>query len=101
MKTEIPKRGAPPWHRFENSEGWSILDADNRHVAYCDHNIEKYPETAVTPAALNSQLIAAAPELLGALQSVFKLLPDYPAHEPNAIVVSDARKAMHKSEGNA
>ena len=47
------------------------------------------------------RLMASAPELLEALEGVFKLLPDYPPHDPNYYLVADMRKAMHKARGDA
>lgn len=39
--------------------------------------------------------------LVEALRQVFKLLPDYPRHDPNRHIIEAARKAYHKAQGNA
>ena len=47
-----------PWHRFENSEGQSIVDDDNGHIAYCDYDIEA--EGVDDPAVANAAFIVMA-----------------------------------------
>jgi hypothetical protein len=49
-------------------------------------------------ARANARLIAAAPEMLAALEDALTLLPDYPAHDPQRHRVDTIRAAIAKAK---
>jgi hypothetical protein len=57
-----------PWHHFENCEGWTVAGHDNEVVAYCDHPLDDKVDEP-SPAEANAQLIAAALDMLEALEA--------------------------------
>ncbi len=70
-------RTAAPWHHFENCEGWTVAGPNHELVAYCDHPLDdKIDEPS--PAEANAQLIAAAPDLLDALEQAVAALNEAP-----------------------
>lgn len=72
MKTETPAQHTPgPWHQHTDGSKIyaSVRSAKGQIVADCGSRSDQI-------AQANARLIAAAPELLAALESVLGLIPD-------------------------
>lgn len=79
-----------PWHAMPFKGGETIYAADSHRVAECLAS-GKHGEAAEA----NARLIAAAPELLAALQNILAANPDL------AEVADEARAAIAKATGGA
>ena len=97
MKTEHTQG---PWkahvaHELLNVVADSVVSVDGLHVA----DIASYGASITTRNA-NARLIAAAPDLLAALEDIVKLTEITDFWLPKAWL-DDAKAAISKTEGNA
>ena len=86
----MSKHTPGPWI----ADGDLILAADNWRVASC----HRFPNNDDTARPANARLIAAAPELLEALQAIAGTDPVDSARDPQHLVAI-ARAAIAKAEG--
>lgn len=80
MKTE---HTPGPWHIGKDTR---IIGANSQRVAVCDNN-------EATPGLVNAALIAAAPELLAALNGILPFIAQSSASEGGAVKYSAAVRA--------
>lgn len=96
----VPRRAAKP----DNTGGydWAIIAPDKAIVAECFEVVD-WAENGVDfdtrPVEANARLIASAPDLLEALQTMIADFGDYPASERPCRAFDMARDAIAKALG--
>jgi hypothetical protein len=93
-----------PWKVLENGRGNGricVTTANGApvHAVICEIDI-KSVGTDYLKRLANAQLIAAAPDLLAALEVCAELLATIPNDTACAVAASHARAAIAKAEGN-
>lgn len=102
-----------PWHYIRQSNdngepvysvGSEYAEGENKHIARVAtaagwSDVDGKTHRVERPAEANARLIAAAPEMLEALQQVLGLLPDIEGEGPLSTIENILEYAIAKAEG--
>ena len=96
-----------PW--YVDPQGWNAShsfyirgsDKNGEQLSWGKGAVARLPRSTVMPSEANARLIAAAPDLLAALQAIIKSLSD---HDDKGMIehaqqMINARAAIAKAEG--
>jgi len=87
-----------PWTALEILDGIAIKDSRNVTIAYCDYATDA-DETEISEweTEANARLIAAAPDLFAALQSIVEMIDPYSLDKQGREARAKAERAIWKA----